>query len=76
MFGTLLGAMAATLVLGFGATVVRKDFTVHRDGKVTLTLERTVHTLVFCHLPFLRGTTVISAESALTCSKVSTAATR
>ena|SRR6266496_205145 len=51
---------AESTARGFGATVDRKDFTVHRDGKVTLTLERTVHTLVFCHLPFLRDTTVIS----------------
>ena len=45
----------------FGATVVRKDFTVHRGGQVTLTLQRTAPTLVFDHLPFLRDTTAISA---------------
>jgi hypothetical protein len=51
---------AESTARSFGATVVRKDFTVHRDGKVTLTLERTVHTFVFGHLPLLRDTTVIS----------------
>jgi hypothetical protein len=51
---------AESTARSFGATVVRKDFTVHRDGKVTLTLERTVPTLVFDHLPLLRKTTVIS----------------
>jgi hypothetical protein len=45
----------------FGATVVRKDFSVHRDGQVTLTLQRSAPTLVFDHLPFLRDTTAISA---------------
>ena len=52
---------AESTALRFGATVARKDFTVHRDGRVTLTLERTVPTLVFDHLPFLRDTTAISA---------------
>jgi hypothetical protein len=51
---------AESTARSFGATVVRKDFTVHRDGKVTLTLERTVHTLVLGHLPFLQDITVIS----------------
>jgi hypothetical protein len=45
----------------FGATVLRKDFAVHRDGRVTLTLRRTAPTLLFDHLPFLRDTAAISA---------------
>jgi hypothetical protein len=43
-----------------GATVARKDFTVHRDGQVTLTMERTAPTLIFDQLPFLRDKTDIS----------------
>lgn len=44
----------------FGATVARKDFAVHRDGRVTLTLERTAPTLLIGHLPFLCDLTDIS----------------
>jgi hypothetical protein len=58
----LIAYQAAELTaLRFGASVARKDFTVHRDGQVTLTLQRTAPTLLFDHLPFLRDTTAISA---------------
>jgi hypothetical protein len=51
---------AESIAHRFGATVPRNDFTVHSDGQVTLTLQRSAPTLVFDHLPFLRDTTTIS----------------
>jgi hypothetical protein len=45
----------------FGATVAQKDFTVHGDGSVTLTLSRKAPTVVVGRLPFLRDRTAVSA---------------
>jgi hypothetical protein len=44
----------------FNATVSPKDFAVHRNGTVTLTLHRTAPTLLFDHVPFLRSKTEIA----------------
>jgi len=51
---------AAATAHRLGATVAKKDFTVHRNGQVTLTMERTAPTLIFDQLPFLRDKTDIS----------------
>ncbi len=44
-----------------GATVAKRDFAVHGDGSVTLTLARTAPALVLDRLPFLDHPTAVTA---------------